>query len=107
MAPQVLRALSLSRDQVNKMTGGDAQATRQIEALLAIAQAALQMGGFVPRGTLDEVIASVALVGSPVGCRTTITDSNATTTAGIGTVVTGGGVEVVPAYFDGADWRIG
>lgn len=98
--------LRLTRDQLAKITN-DPQATRQLEALLALANAVLAAGGFVAKATLAEAVRLVALVGSPVGCRTTITDSTATTTAGIGTVVVGGGSEVVPAYFDGADWRIG
>jgi hypothetical protein len=41
------------------------------------------------------------------GFRTFVTDSNATTTAGIGAVVAGGGSNGVPVYSDGTNWRIG
>ena len=47
--------------------------------------------------------ASVALLGT----RGTVTDSNATTTAGIGAVVAAGGSNVNPVYCDGAAWRVG
>lgn len=104
---QALRSLHLSRDQIAKITQGDPQATRTIEALVSAVDAMLAAGGFVARATLVDAIVAVAAIGNPVGARTTITDSFATTTAGIGTVITGGGVEVVPAYYDGADWRIG
>jgi hypothetical protein len=107
MAAQNLPALRLTRNQLAMITKNDVDATKQFERLFAATWELMQAGGFVARGTLAEVDATVLLVGSPVGCRTTITDSVATTAAGIGLVVAGGGVEVVPAYFDGADWRIG
>lgn len=42
-----------------------------------------------------------------VGQRAYVTDSNAALTAGIGAVVAGGGANVVPVFYDGANWRIG
>jgi len=39
--------------------------------------------------------------------RRTVTDSNATLTAGIGAVVAGGGANIVPVFSDGTNWRIG
>ncbi len=46
---------------------------------------------------------------SPVeGMRCAVTDSNAVSfTAGIGSVVAGGGSTHVPVYYDGTNWRIG
>lgn len=41
------------------------------------------------------------------GSRATVTDSNATLTAGIGAVVAGGGAITVPVVCDGTSWRIG
>jgi hypothetical protein len=41
------------------------------------------------------------------GARAYVTDSNATLTAGIGAVVVGGGANVVPVFYDGANYRIG
>lgn len=41
------------------------------------------------------------------GGRCYVTDANATLTAGIGTVVAAGGANVVPVFYDGANWRIG
>jgi hypothetical protein len=41
-----------------------------------------------------------------VGMRAYVTDSNAAITAGIGAVVAGGGANVVPVFYDGANWRI-
>jgi hypothetical protein len=41
------------------------------------------------------------------GARAIVSDATATITAGIGTVVVGGGANVVPVFNDGAGWRIG
>jgi hypothetical protein len=41
------------------------------------------------------------------GARGTVTNSNATLTAGIGAVVAGGGTNIVPVFCDGTNWRIG
>lgn len=99
--------LRLTRDQLARIADGDAEAVKQLERMTNAVALMLRAGGFVAVGTLADVDEAVALVGSPVGCRTCITDSTATTTAGIGAVVVGGGANVVPAYFDGVDWRIG
>jgi len=42
-----------------------------------------------------------------VGAEAFVTDSNATTTAGIGATVAGGGANKVPVYSDGTNWKIG
>ena len=42
-----------------------------------------------------------------IGMRDTVTDSNATLTAGIGTTVAAGGANVVPVFCDGTNWVIG
>jgi hypothetical protein len=41
------------------------------------------------------------------GARGTVSDANATLTAGIGAVVAGGGANIVPVFCDGTNWRIG
>jgi hypothetical protein len=41
------------------------------------------------------------------GARGTVTDANATLTAGIGAVVAAGGSNKVPVFCDGTNWRIG
>jgi hypothetical protein len=41
------------------------------------------------------------------GARCTVTNATATLTAGIGTVVVGGGANIVPVFSDGTNWRIG
>lgn len=41
------------------------------------------------------------------GLRATVTNANLGLTLGIGTVVAGGGANVVPVVADGVDWRIG
>jgi hypothetical protein len=41
------------------------------------------------------------------GARISVTDATLTHTAGIGTVVIGGGGNCVPVHYDGANWRIG
>ena len=41
------------------------------------------------------------------GARATVTNSNATLTAGIGAIVAAGGANVVPVFCDGTNWRIG
>jgi hypothetical protein len=42
-----------------------------------------------------------------IGARAFVTDSTATTTAGIGATVTGSGSNKVPVYSDGTNWKIG
>lgn len=44
---------------------------------------------------------------STKGLRASVNDSNAAFTAGIGAVLAGGGVNVVPCFCDGTNWRIG
>lgn len=44
---------------------------------------------------------------SGAGARAFVTDSNATTTAGIGATVAGGGANFCPVYSDGTNWKIG
>lgn len=46
-----------------------------------------------------------ALAGA--GARHAVTDANATLTAGIGAIVAAGGVNRVPVFCDGTNWRIG
>lgn len=41
------------------------------------------------------------------GAEIIVTDSNQTTTAGIGAIVATGGANIVPVYSDGTNWRIG
>jgi hypothetical protein len=53
-------------------------------------------------GTVSSLPATAA-----IGTRATVTDSNATTTVGIGAIVANGGANVNPVYFDGTNWRIG
>jgi hypothetical protein len=45
--------------------------------------------------------------GLPIGTRGSITDSTVTASGNFGAAITGGGVNFVPAYYDGANWRIG
>jgi len=52
-------------------------------------------------------VAALPAASSCAGARATVTDSNATLTAGIGAVVAGGGANVVPVFSDGSSWRIG
>lgn len=52
-------------------------------------------------------VAALPTASSCAGARATVTDSNATLTAGIGAVVAAGGANIVPVFSDGASWRIG
>lgn len=45
--------------------------------------------------------------GLPIGTRGSVTDSTVTVTGNFGASITGGGVNFVPAYYDGVVWRIG
>ena len=45
--------------------------------------------------------------GLPIGTRGSITDSTVTASGNFGAAITGGGVNFVPAYYDGTNWRIG
>lgn len=57
--------------------------------------------------TAMAVAALPSAAAAGLGARATVTDSNATLTAGIGAVVAAGGANVVPVFSDGANWRIG
>ena len=57
--------------------------------------------------TTAVAVAALPAASSCAGARATVTDSNATLTAGIGAVVAAGGANVVPVFCDGAAWRIG
>lgn len=64
----------------------------------------------VKPATLAQANAAVALItvaGDRIGARATITDSTATASSNFGATITGGGANLVPAYYDGTNWRIG
>ena len=52
-------------------------------------------------------VAQLPPVAGNAGMRTTVSDSNAALTAGIGAVVAAGGANIVPVFCDGTNWRIG
>lgn len=52
-------------------------------------------------------VATLPSAASYTYCRVFVSDSNATTTAGIGATVAGGGSNKVPVYSDGTNWIIG
>lgn len=55
----------------------------------------------------STVATLVAAATAGAGARSFVTDATQTLTAGIGTVVVGGGANGVPVHSDGTDWRIG
>lgn len=64
----------------------------------------------VPKTTLGGAVAVASLPAASAalrGVRSTVNDSNAALTAGIGAVVAGGGANTVPVFCDSANWRIG
>lgn len=50
---------------------------------------------------------TVFAVGERVGVHATITDATVTAAGNFGATITGGGANLVPAYYDGTNWRIG
>lgn len=74
-------------------------------------------GGQVTAGSIRSIFRShpmitggYAVATLPTGVqgdRAFVSDSNAAFTAGIGAVVSSGGANVVPVFFDGTNWRIG
>lgn len=63
-------------------------------------------GNAVVRQNYVGPVAGLPAYPSP-GLRCTVTDSNATLTAGIGAIVADGGANTVPVVGDGVNWRIG
>ena len=63
------------------------------------------ISSIVPGTTLVTTVA--LLPTGTLGDRAAVTDANAAFTAGIGTIVAGGGSNKVPVFFDGTNWRIG
>jgi hypothetical protein len=51
----------------------------------------------------------VANLGTPTrsGVRKFVSNASTTVAAGVGTIVAGGGTNIVPVYWDGTNWRIG
>lgn len=78
-------------------TGAQTQTTR---FTLSATAATAAVPVITPGYTVAGLPAGVA------GMRAHVTDSNAAITAGIGAVVAGGGANVVPVFYDGANWRI-
>ncbi len=90
---------------------GDA---RRVSLTNLMAFIAANMGAATPSSVLaSEWIgtAPVAVASLPItavaGARAAVSDATQTLTAGIGTIVAGGGANVVPTFFDGTNWRIG
>ena len=62
-------------------------------------------GSILTRGVLLVATYTVATLPTPlIGNRAMVTDATATT---FNSIVAGGGANVVPVYYDGANWRIG
>ncbi len=82
-------------------------------AILRIAAALIEINNNTTAGVAYLRLNGVAVASLPAasatykGARGTVTDSNATLTAGIGAVVANGGANVVPVFCDGTNWRIG
>lgn len=55
-------------------------------------------------GTLAQLQAAALALGNPAGLRGTCTNSTTTT---FYANITGGGANIVPAFFDGANWKVG
>ena len=66
-------------------------------------------GGLYVEGSVRTAAVAVAVLPSPghMGARNFVTDSVQTLSAGMGSIVTGGGTNNVPVYDDGTNWRIG
>lgn len=64
-------------------------------------------GGLTLQRVTTVPLTVATLPAAVVGRRCAVTDANATLTAGIGTVVAGGGSNTVPVFYDGTNWRIG
>jgi hypothetical protein len=107
VAPADPLVLHLGRDQIAKAFKDDPNAVKTIEKLVSAVNAMIRAGGFVAVSDLAGADDAIALVGSPKGARTTITDSTLPATGNFGATIVGGGVESVPAWFDGTVWRIG
>jgi hypothetical protein len=78
---------------------------------VGISTADILLAPFVQQDTDDPEVTTVdglmSAAAAGAGARSFVTDANATLTAGIGTVVVGGGTNGVPVTCDGTDWRIG
>jgi YVTN family beta-propeller protein len=68
-------------------------------------------GTTIAKGGIETAVVAVSALPTAgagnVGQRIMVSNSNATTTAGIGAIVAAGGANVVPVYSDGVNWRIG
>lgn len=58
--------------------------------------------------TIGVTVAGLpAVTAARIGMRMTVTNANATLTAGIGAAVAAGGANIVPVFCDGTNWVIG
>ena len=69
----------------------------------------MSAGGLYVEGSVRTAAVAVAALPFPghMGARNFVTDSVQTLSAGMGSIVTGGGTNNVPVYDDGTNWRIG
>jgi hypothetical protein len=116
-----LSFLRLTRQQISEAFK-DPEAIRQVERAFNILRRLIAAGDgtslrtmpFIPPSTLEEANVVVTQAtndwfneGAPTGLRATITDSVDAASGNFAAIITGGGSETVPAWYDGVDWRIG
>ena len=66
-----------------------------------------QLHGIVVAARAVNTVATLPVAAVSTYGRSVVADANTTLTAGIGTVVAGGGANIVPVFCDGTNWRIG
>ena len=86
-------------------SSSDAQLQRIGVGIIKVASNTTSAGAIVTDPKTVANLPSASTAGA--GARAFVTDSNQTTTAGIGTTVAGGGANNVPVYSDGTNWKIG
>lgn len=110
MATRFLIASSVL-SQIRLMNPGDTVGVVLDFATTAVLKV-FAIGGTIPGDIQARSLLSVPntvanLPTGIAGMRAGVTDASQTLTAGIGTVVAGGGANKVPVYFDGTNWLIG
>jgi len=105
--PSSANLLALLTDETGTGANVFAISPTLVTPILGVASATSVTASSFVKITGCAVAALPLAATAGAGARATVTDANATLTAGIGAIVAPGGANIVPVFSDGTNWRIG